>query len=226
MANSSIKQAAFRPEPAAGVAAERKTKRKVAIVGGASSRRLAPYDDESWEIWAFSSLRRPNPRITRWFEMHAPGDLATQLIRSTPVRRSFREYVRFLKALPCPIVMQKRWPQLPQSVEYPLARALSEFGRCFTSTASYMLAMAMLEGCDVIGVFGVHLTEATVYARQRPGVEYLLGMARQRGIEIVLPPGCPLRVPERPALPETDVLYGYDWRSPKAWWRRRRRWGT
>ena len=49
--------------------------RKVAIVGGANTRRLAPYADDTWEIWAYSSLRLTTPRITRWFEMHALEDL-------------------------------------------------------------------------------------------------------------------------------------------------------
>ncbi len=159
----------------------RGTGRKIAIVGGAPTRRLAPYDDESWDIWAFSSLRLNTPRVTRWFEMHAPGDLATQLTRSTAQRRSYVEYVRFLKNLSCPLVAQRRWPQLPHSVEYPLKAALRTFGRCFSSTVSYMIALALLEGCDVIGVWGVHLTAGTVYARQRPGVEYLLGVSAPAG---------------------------------------------
>ena len=56
-----------------------------------------------------------------------------------------------------------------------------------------------------------------------PRVEYLLGVARQKGIEIYLPPGCPLRIPTVPQVTLTDVLYGYDWQSPKAWWRKKRR---
>lgn len=194
--------------------------RKVAIVGGASSRRQAPFADDTWDVWAFSSLRLPTPRISRWFEMHAPGDLSTQLTRSTPIRRSYREHVRFLRRLNCPVYMQRRFPQLPRSVPYPLTDALQTFGRCFTSSASYMIALAIMKRYDTIGVWGIHLTAQSVYARQRPGVEYLLGVARQRGIELYLPPGSPLRVPLHPVLPRTDVLYGYDWRSSKAWWRK------
>lgn len=202
---------------------QRPVEKKVAIVGGAPSRRHAPYDDETWDIWAFSSLRLTTPRITRWFEMHAPGDLATQLTRSTRARRSYREYVRFLRGLKCPVYTQRRVRLLPNSVPYPLSTALNTFGRCFSSTVSYMIALALIEGYDVIGVWGVHLTARSVYARQRPGVEYLLGVARQRGVHVVLPPGSPLRVPEHPVLPRTDVLYGYDWRSSRAWWRQTRR---
>lgn len=198
-------------------------KRNIAIVGGASSRKAAPYDDGSWEIWAFSSLRMHTPRITRWFEMHALGDLRSQLKRDTKRRFSYPSYMAFLRTLDCPIYMQRKHASLPQSVDYPLGRALETFGKCFTSTASYLIALAILEQVDRIGVWGIHLTERTVYARQRPGVEYLLGMARQQGIQVYVPPRSPLCIPDDPQLPRTDILYGYDWKSPQAWWRRKRR---
>ena len=193
---------------------------KVAVVGGAWTRRKAPYGDPSWEIWAFSSLRLHTPRITRWFEMHALGDLKDKLRRDTPRRRSYRSYMAFLQRLTCPVYMQERHDFLPTSVAYPLQEALDAFGRCFTSTASYLIALAILEGFRTIGVWGIHLTAKNVYARQRPGIEYLLGVARQRGIRVYVPPESPLRVPENPRVMPTDVLYGYDWQSPGAWWRK------
>jgi len=196
------------------------TARRVAIVGGALSRRDAPYHDPGWDIWAFSSLKVHTPRITRWFELHALDDLRQQLRRETRYRRSFHNYMEFLSRLPCPVYMQRAHPFIPRSVPYPLQQALDAFGRCFTSTASYLIALAILEGYDTIGLWGISLRAPTVYARQRPAVEYLLGVARQRGIEVRLPPGSTLRIPERPVLVPTAVLYGYDWRSPGAWWRR------
>lgn len=201
------------------------SERKVAIVGGAGTRTKAPYRDERWEIWAFSSLRLKTPRITRWFEMHAIGDLESQLIRQTKRRWSFERYFSFLSSLECPIYMQRPHESLPTSVGYPLDSVLGAFGRCFTSTASYMIALAMLEEVGTIGVWGVHLTEKRVYAKQRPAILYLLALARRRGMDVVIAPGSPLRVPKRPVFPETDILYGYDWQSPKAWWRPKRRHG-
>lgn len=195
-------------------------RRQVAIVGGAPSRRLAPYGDPAWDIWAFSSLKLHTPRITRWFEMHALEDLRQQLWRETPYKRSFTAYMAFLQGLECPVYMQRIHPAIPNSVQYPLEEALQAFGRCFTSTASYMIALAILENYGTIGVWGVHLSARTVYARQRPGVEYLLGVAKQRGLDVYIPPASPLRVPGRPRFVPTPVLYGYDWRSSRAWWRK------
>lgn len=197
--------------------------KRVAIIGGASSRTKAPYDDPTWDTWAFSSLRLHTPRITHWFEMHALEDLKSQLTRDTTRRMSYDTYMTFLQQLDVPIYMQRRHTSIPRSVEYPLQDALAAFGRCFTSTASYLLALAILEEYDTIGVWGIHLTARSVYSRQRPGVEYLLGVARARGIDVCLPPGSPLRIPSRPRLTPTEILYGYDWESPKAWWRKMRR---
>lgn len=197
--------------------------RRVAIVGGARTRSLAPYDDPTWDIWAFSSLRLRTPRVTRWFEMHALPDLRSQLRKATKRRHSYAGYMRFLQRLDCPVYMQRTHRTIPNSVRYPLREAVQTFGRCFTSTASYLIALAILEGYDTIGVWGIHLTARSIYARQRPTVEYLLGVARRRGIQVVIPRGVPLRVPARPRVVRTRILYGYDWRSRYAWWRKGRR---
>lgn len=196
--------------------------KKVAIIGGAKSRTQAPYHDPSWDIWAFSSLRLHTPRITRWFEMHALGDLKGQLRRETRYRRSFSSYMRFLSHLDRPVYMQRTHKAIPKSVKYPIRAALRNFGKCFTSTASYLIALAIMEGYGTIGVWGVHLVARRVYTRQRPEIEYLLGVAKRRGIKVYLPAGCPLRIPTKPVFVPTDILYGYDWQSPKAWWRKKR----
>jgi hypothetical protein len=193
--------------------------KKVAIVGGSKSRFKAPYDDDTWDIWAFSSIRLPTPRITRWFELHSLEDLQGQLKHDTPYRLSYRRYLQFMLQLDCPIYMQRTHEEIPNSVEYPLQAALDAFGKCFTSTVSYLIALAILEGYETIGVWGIRLKIKTIYARQRPGVEYLLGVAKQRGIHIYLPKSSPLHIPTSPVITPTDILYGYDWESPKAWWR-------
>lgn len=194
--------------------------RKVAIVGGGPSRRRAPYKDDTWEIWAFSSRRWRYPRVTRWFELHAMTDLRQQLAPRKRGRRRFGPYIRYMRNLNCPVYMQKVHPRIPNSVVFPLDDLLQEFGRCFTSQAAFLLALAIKEGYDVIGLWGIDLRRSK-YWRQRPAIRYLLGVARQRGIELVLPRRFPLRVPKNPRFVRTRVLYAYDWRSPGAWWRAR-----
>ena len=203
------------------------SRRQVAIVGGGPTRVLAPFDDPAWEIWAFSSRRWQPPRVTRWFELHALTDLRQQLATRKPGRRTFPEYWRFLRTLRCPVYMQRRHPAITGSVRFPLEAVLRRFGRCFTSTASYLIALAMLEGVQTLGLWGIdpkgshEAPRFEDYARQRAAIEYLLGLARQRGIRVVLPDGVSLRVPAQPRVVRTPVLYAYDWRSPGAWWRER-----
>lgn len=196
--------------------------RKVAIVGGGPTRVYAPYHDKSWDIWAFSSRDYKYPRITRWFEIHAPTDLRQQLAGRKPGRRTFAEYVNFMRRLKCPVYMQKAFKHIPNSVRFPVEWVLEEFGRCFTSTASYMVALAILEGYDVIGLWGVN-PKGREYGRQRGALEYLFSIAKQRGIRLCFPKGVSLRLSSRPKPYRTRVLYAYDWRSPHAWWRKRLR---
>lgn len=206
-------------------AREVRKRKKVAIVGGGPSRKRAPFRNRSWDIWAFSSRRWRYRRITRWFEIHHMTDLRQQLADKKRGRRTFGGYIRFMRRLKCPVYMRKSHPRIPNSVEFPVEELLEEFGPVFTSTVSYLIALAIVEGYEVIGLWGID-TKGPKYRRQRPAIRYLLGVARQRGIKIRFPKGRALRISRRPRMVTTRVLYAYDWRSRGAWWRdrvRRRR---
>lgn len=194
--------------------------KKVAIVGGGPSRRKAPFDDPSWEIWAFSSRRWRYPRVDRWFELHAMTDLRQQLATYRPGRRSWRGYMRMLKQMRCPVYMQQPHPDIPTSVRFPVELVLERFGRCFTSTVSYLVALAIIEGYDCIGLWGIDVRRGE-YLKQRPALKYLLSVAKNQGIRVVLPPESPLYIPKKPRFVSTRALYAYDWRSKYAWWRAR-----
>lgn len=198
----------------------KRARRQVAIVGGGPTRRDAPFDDPTWEIWGFSSKDWKIPRVTRWFEIHAWEDLAEQLASPKKGRRTFSEYVRFMSRLNAPVYVQRALPQIPRCVEFPVNRLLAEFGRCFTSTASYLVALAIVEGVDVIGLWGINPTSRS-FSYQLPSLQYLLSHARRRGIEVRLPRSLRLEIPKEPKFVETPVLYAYEWESPLAWWRQR-----
>lgn len=197
-----------------------KRRTKVAIVGGGVTRKYAPFHDKSWDIWAFSSRDWKFPRVDRWFEIHAPTDLRQQLAWKKPGRRTFDEYINFMRRLKCPVYMQKRYKYVPNSVPFPKDKVVDEFGRCFTSTASYLVALAILEGYKTIGLWGIN-PKGGDYGRQRPALEYLLSVAHKRGIRLRFPKGVSFRISKRPKPVRTKVLYAYDWRSPNAWWRYR-----
>jgi hypothetical protein len=76
----------------------------------------------------------------------------------------------------------------PQSVTYPIDTLVSQFGRdYFHSTVDYMLALAIFEGFEEIGVWGVDMAHDSEYEHQRPSGSYWLGQAEGRGIKVTIP---------------------------------------
>lgn len=194
--------------------------KKVAIVGGAPSRKEAPISDPTWEIWGLGPRQLKLPRVTRWFEMHSKE----QLINYYDVVRGgyFKKHWTFLQRLKCPVYTQRTFPDLPNSVEYPLEDVIEDVGKCFTSSVSYMLGLAIHEKFEGIGIWGVNMASKKEYKYQWPAVQYLLALARKRGIHVYLPESCPITIPKKPKLVKTKILYGYDWDHPDAWWNKKK----
>jgi hypothetical protein len=73
------------------------------------------------------------------------------------------------------------------------ARRLSEkFGRYFTSTIGYMLALAIDEGYDWIGCTASTWRRTSSIAQQRPNAEYFIGLARGMGKTVEIAPASAL----------------------------------
>lgn len=189
-------------------------KDKVAIVGCADSRKLAPVGSgHDWEFWGvnnlYLSMQAP---WSRWFEIHTIDyneSLNQYFRRGEPLFRGspVGKYLKELQALGIPVYMQRPWPIVPNAVQYPLNSVLQKFGNYFTNTISYMIALAMIEGFKTIGIWGVDmavsspLRQQNEYSHQRPSCEYFIGMARGMGIEVIVPNECDLL--------KTRFLYGF-----------------
>jgi hypothetical protein len=97
-----------------------------------------------------------------------------------------------------PVYMQRPWPIIPHAVGYPVQQILSIFGNYFTNTISWMICLAIMEGFKTIGIWGVDMAVSSPlrsqneYSHQRPSCEYFIGMARGRGIEVIIPDQCDL----------------------------------
>lgn len=158
--------------------------RKVAIVGKSpKSRGAVPVMDPTWEIWAIGI--DDLPRIDRVFELHNE-DLLEEVIWGTKLRD-------MLRAKTCPVYMQRRFDDIPTSVAYPLDEVIQTIGRdYFASSFAFMIALAIHEKVDQIGVWGVDLNTYEEYAYQRPNAEYLLGIAKGKGIKVKVPPNTSL----------------------------------
>jgi hypothetical protein len=179
---------------------------KVAIVGAAhSSRDLAPYTDPTWLIWTCSpSNRGAVPKVDAWFELHAMEDLGHPRWRDWVV-----PYFAYLKTLSCKVYMQEANNIITSAVAFPKDELIAEFGpHFFTSSIAWMIAFAIKEGAKEIAVFGVDMNAESEYSYERPGCQHFIRVARERGIEVTVPPQSDLDAP----IP----LYGYGDANPMA----------
>lgn len=162
--------------------------RRVVILGAAGpSNRWANDLEDDIELWAMNMCHRFLTRpAQRWFQMHhrmhnresghPPGHFGRPL-----------DHEEYLAALEIPVYMQRVDPLIPYSVEYPLTEVSGAFGGYFTSTVAYMLALALYEGVDEIGLLGIYMNNGEEYREQRSCVEYYLGIAKAARVNIVLP---------------------------------------
>lgn len=168
--------------------------RKVCIVGAAGpSNRWANDLEEGVEIWSMNLCHRfiQPGKATRWFQMHhrmhnannghPPGHFGRPL-----------DHDEFLQGLDIPVYMQEVDPLIPSSVRYPLEEIVGKWRPYFTSTVPYMIALALHEGVDEIGLLGIYLNTTQEYQAHRPCVEYWLGVADGMGVEVWLPEGTDL----------------------------------
>ena len=188
--------------------------RKIAILGKApSSQSLAPYDDPTWEIWILNTIAylKECKRWDRQFELHdleltkAPG---------------YGNYHSWLCSQTKPVYVREPSPDIPAHIVYPRDDVQRFFGLnlarpdgpavkldYFTNTVSWMMALAIYEGCSEIGLYGVDMAQHGVggkseYAHQRPSCELFVGYALARGIKVT--------IPDTSDLLKAANLYGFE----------------
>jgi hypothetical protein len=179
---------------------------KICLLGSApSSFRLAPFGDLDWEIWACSPMNYTAPRIDAWFELH---NLDRKWVPDNePYAKALTAHPRVYIATPD--------PRLPNGIIYPKDEVYQFFGNpqfldsFMQSQVSYMLAYAIMQKPETIGLWGIDMAAADEYATQRPGCHFFFVEAERRGIEIVAPP-------------QSDILealppYGYKEFNPMYW---------
>jgi hypothetical protein len=171
---------------------------KVALLGRAPTLQHAPWDDPSWAIWAHNSIPLNEVRrVDRWFDLHPPHCFHETF-------KCGRRYWEWLQRLRTPIYMQEKYPEVPASVRYPRERIQTEFPDIpFGSQTAWMIALALTEGIETIGLFGIHYQHATERWEQRVNAELWCGIAVGRGVRMAVAPGSPMM-----RLPAD--LYGYE----------------
>lgn len=181
---------------------------KIACLGAApSSRLLAPFNDPDWQIWACSPPNYDLPRVDAWFELHS---LRRKLI---PANRPFFDVLKKHPRVYVNGVDPLYKKELPDAHPYPIDDMIRVYGRYFfTSSLAYMLALAIEQKPEQIGLWGVDMSAAEEYGYQRAGCHYFLQEAQKRGIITVAPQESDILTP----VP----LYAFREQSPM-WWKQR-----
>lgn len=189
---------------------------KIAIIGTAPSRTLAPLDDPSWEIWACSpgNAHGTLSRITVFFEIHS-----IDVMLNHPSSKAWAPiYFKWLRDQSFPIVMQEINEAVPAAQVYPLQAMVAKFGRnFFQSSVAYMLALAIAKAdgrkergsneVEEIAIFGVDMAaQQEAYSNQKLSCLRFIELAKERGIKV--------SIPLESSLGQQMPLYGYDESSP------------
>jgi hypothetical protein len=175
--------------------------KKIAIIGSApSSVGLAPYHDPSYEIWACSPGAWPHlRRIDTFFELHS---------RTLDPTVFSPEYIKFLAQAPRTFVVQP-WPELPRAELYPFDAMIEKYGPFwFSSSVSWMFALAIEERATEIGLWGIDMAAREEYVAQRHACQWWIEKAQSLGIKVTLPIESDLNKPfPLYGLCETDPMY-------------------
>ena len=160
-------------------------------------RAIRYQPDYSWEVWTMNDGWRYCSRIDKLFEMHDWDWRKDKKGRH-------ESYMSALKKMHTPIVMLKHYDDIPASVPYPImdveSRVLPPGYRkqdLFSSTASYMIAMAILYRYQYIKLIGFNEMVDTV----RLNLSFWMGLALGKGIQ--------LTIEDAPAPFHSLYMYGY-----------------
>lgn len=156
---------------------------KIALIGSApSSVQLAPYNNPDWQIWACSPGAWPvaGPFTHKWFELHRwePGQPWMS-----------HEYCKFLDTFKGEVVTINPIESIHNNQTVNVNELVDKYGPYFfTSTLSWMFAMAIEAGATSIGLWGVDMAASEEYGYQRAGCQYFAQLAKSMGIEVGVPP--------------------------------------
>lgn len=156
---------------------------KVAIVGlSPTSHHLAPWTDPAWELWGLA-WDVDRLRLHRTFEMHD--------MRLIKAAEGSCEYLRRLAEC-SRLYMQEAYAEVPGAQSYPFAEVAETTGAYWCSSIAYAMALAIHEGAEEIGLYGIDMRGTEEWGYQKPNMEYLIGLARGKGIKVHIPEQSPL----------------------------------
>ncbi|MES2218356.1 MAG: hypothetical protein V4501_08085, partial [Pseudomonadota bacterium] len=118
--------------------------------------------------------------------------------------------LKWMKTYKGRIITSMAHEDYPALEEFPLASALNEFPTAyFNNTAAYAVAYAILVGAKKVSLFGIDFTYPNSHDAEkgRACVEFWLGIATQRNIELSMP-NCTSLLDAM--YQKSERFYGYD----------------
>lgn len=175
--------------------------KSVAIVGFYGPTLPHLKNSKAEEVWGANHSymvmgpKGDMPRCTRLFEIHKEEWFRR---KELPVYEEYWNWLR--QEHPFDIYLQTAIPEIPSGVVYPFDEVCADIfphllrrhadgsetpDKFLTSSASFMLALAIHEGYERIEIYGIGMETSTEYGYQLPGFTYLTGLANGRGIDVV-----------------------------------------
>lgn len=165
---------------------------KICILGCAQSWKDAPFNDNGVEIWTLNhALIGLVPRFDRHFDVHIPHWF----------NRPQDNYFIWLTQNQDKLYISDESELYPNANIIDWKMLVRKHGEYFTSSIAWMMAVALeCDNLTDIYLCGVDLLQSEEYQVQRPCVEYFIGKARERGIEV--------HIQSTSTLLKSDGLYG------------------
>jgi len=167
-----------------------KPNRQIAIVGF-SPRSMDLWKElpESVEIWTANAAHTHGiTRINLFIDVHDPTIMQHSAMLGDEDDKKYLLWL--LEEHPFPIYTLHPTPYKDRKL-YPLEDVCNDLfpnsPPYITSSVSYLLALAIHQQVDVIHVLGVDAKPGSEYQYQKGGIEHLIGLARGRGIRVILP---------------------------------------
>lgn len=192
----------------------RETKRTVIIHG----KRITPLSPKGrWpgcELWGVGRCNTFYWHQTlmdwdRWFDLHpverTPHHKGIKVMRAD----AWSWYCR--QSGTRPIYLLQQHPDCPTSVSFPRGWVQETLKTSrFTSSAEFLIALAMCEGFERIVLNGIGTRTEADYQYAHKGILYWIGRAEGSGVEVVI---------DAPSVYlEPELVYGYEAAAP-AWTR-------
>lgn len=138
-------------------------------------------------------------------------DVRIQQLRADAAPESnVAKMLAWLRTSKTPVITSRAHPDYPALREFPLAAVLTDTPQgYFNSTAAYAVAYALHAGATKVTVFGNDFTYPNAHHAEkgRACVEFWLGVAAARGVQISLPKDTSLM---DALVPARERFYGYD----------------